>query len=330
MAKPADVLANFDRWYQALKPLKQYAGRPAKGTIAAALIVLERLRENCALRLEDHLAEGGAQISGMSLPALRKVLVRFGEKREFPSEGGRTNRGNNKPIRELLGAMTAGGLDQLGLSDRVIAIDKMQQMLVGSLDAYYRLERIRFVFDSRKPAQFMVAEILANAGERQQTGAVAQHLVGAKLAIRFPEKVISNFPYSAADDQGGRSGDFQVGGTAFHVTVAPTKAHAAKCAKNLRDGLAAFLIVDQANVDRARYALEFEKIADRVAVESVESFVGQNLSELAEFTADRIAPTWGCLLQSYNARVSEVETDSSLLIEVPTALVGAAGVGEEE
>ncbi len=323
MAKPSDVLAHFETWYKGLKSMKQYGGRPAKGTIAAALIVLERLRDKCALRLQDHLAEGGAQISGMSLSSLRKVLVRFGEKREFPSEGGRTNRGNNKPVRELLGAMSAAGLDKLDEKERSAAIDKMQGVLVGSLDAYYRLERIRFEFDSRKPARFMVAEILAKAGERQQTGAVAQHLVGAKLAIRFPDKTIPNFSYSAADDQGGRAGDFQVGETAFHVTVAPSKAHAARCAKNLRDGLAAFLIVDETNVDRARYALEFERIAGRVAVESVESFVGQNLSELAEFTADRVVRTWGNLLRTYNARVSEVETDGSLLIEVPTALGGA-------
>ncbi|HWB19916.1 MAG TPA: DUF4928 family protein, partial [Phycisphaerales bacterium] len=74
------------------------------------------------------------------------------------------------------------------------------------------------------------------------------------------------------------------------------------------------------------YALEFEKIVERVAVESVESFVGQNLSELAEFAADQIAPTWSHLLRTYNERVSEVETDSSLLIETPTAL----GLVEEE
>jgi len=166
-----------------------------------------------------------------------------------------------------------------------------------------------------------VAALLRVSGRHR--GAVAYHLAAAALAIRFPEKSIPNFSYSAADDQGGRSGDFQVGGTAFHVTVAPSKAHAARCAKNLRDGLAAFLIVDQDNVDRARYSLEFEKIAGRVAVESVESFVGQNLSELAEFAADRIAPTWGNLLRTYNARVSEVETDGSLLIEVPTSLGGA-------
>ncbi len=171
-----------------------------------------------------------------------------------------------------------------------------------------------------------VGFMLAISGERRAP--VAFHLVGATLAIRFAEKTIPNFPYSAADDQGGRSGDFQVGGTAFHVTVAPSKAHAARCGKSLRDGLAAFLIVDEANVDRARYALEFEKIAGRVAVESVESFVGQNLSELAEFTADRVGPTWGSLLRTYNARVSEVETDGSLLIEVPTALGGS--VEEEE
>jgi hypothetical protein len=140
MPRTSDVLTSFGEWYKSLKPMKQYGGRPAKGTIAAALIVLERLREKCALRLEDHLAEGGAQISGISLSALRKVLVRFGEVREFPSEAGRTNRGNNKPIRELLEAMNAVGLDKLDQEGRLAAIDQMQKMLVDSLDAYYRLE----------------------------------------------------------------------------------------------------------------------------------------------------------------------------------------------
>ncbi|HLO40676.1 MAG TPA: DUF4928 family protein [Phycisphaerales bacterium] len=171
-----------------------------------------------------------------------------------------------------------------------------------------------------------VSKLLDISGSR--SGPIAYHLIGATLAIRFPEKSISNHPYSAADDQGGRSGDFQIGGTAFHVTVAPSKAHAARCGKNLRDGLAAFMIVDEANVDRARYALEFENIVGRVAVESVESFVGQNLSELADFATDRVGPTWGSLLRTYNSRVSEVETDGSLLIEVPTALGGSAD--EEE
>lgn len=322
MAERSVILANFRNWYDSLKPMKQYGGLPAKGTIAAALTVLERLREKCALKLEHHVAEGGAQISGMSLSALRKVLARFDEHREFPSEGGRTNRGNNKPVRELLAALSASAFVTLRSVERASLIDEMQRTLVKSLDAYYRLERIRFEFDSGKPARFLVGAILVSAGERQQTGPVAQHLVGAKLALRFPEKIITSFPYSAADDQGGRSGDFQVGGTAFHVTVAPSRAHAARCAKNLRDGLAAFLIVDETNVARARYALEFEKIGDRVAVESVESFVGQNLSELAEFAADRVAPTWGDLLRTYNARVAKVETDSSLLIEVPSALGG--------
>jgi len=56
-----------------------------------------------------------------------------------------------------------------------------------------------------------------------------------------------------------------------------------------------------------------------VAVESVESFVGQNVSELAKFSSGKLPQKLGELLQEYNKRVREVETDGSLMIEVPSA-----------
>ena len=155
---------------------------------------------------------------------------------------------------------------------------------------------------------------------RGQGGAVAQHLVGAKLQVRFPNTDIGNCAYSAADEQSGRCGDFQVGHTAFHVTVAPTPAHVQRCKQNLRDGIQPFVIVPDSKINRARVLIDVDGIADEVAVESVESFVGQNISELAEFTPDRFITTLGDLLRTYNCRVAAVETDTSLLIEIPGAL----------
>lgn len=315
-------MREFRAWYVSLRPMRAYGDRPAKGTIAAALIVLDRLREGCDLRLDAHLAPGGAQIAGMSLPALRRILERFGERREFPSEGGRTNRGNNTPIANMLAALGRGGLETMEAQARGAAIDEMQRFLVTTLDAYYRLERIRFDFDARRPVRVLINDILLKARDRGQAGAVAQHLVGAKLAIRFPEKTIGNFPYSAADEQGGRSGDFQVGNTAFHVTVSPTCGHAERCSRNLRAGLAVFLIVPDSEVGRGRLRVEDEGLTGRVAVESLESFVGQNVSEIAEFSPDRLSHTLGDMLREYNRRVSSVETDGSLLIAVPGALGG--------
>lgn len=61
----------------------------------------------------------------------------------------------------------------------------------------------------------VIADILETAQQRNQSGPVAQHLVGAKLALRFPHLEVGNFAYSAADDQAGRAGDFQLGSAAY-------------------------------------------------------------------------------------------------------------------
>jgi hypothetical protein len=316
----SETFSHFETWYHNLRPMKQYGGRPAKGTIAAALVVLESLRESCNLDISAHLADGGAQIARLSLARLKKILERFGENREFPSEGGRTNRGNNRPMKELLDALQDCGFARLSVQKRVSVIDHLQERLVRSLDAYYRLERIRFDYNSAKTLRAIVAEILTCAQQRNQGGPVAQHLVGAKLAIRFPSISVSNLSYSAADDQGGRSGDFHVGNTAFHVTVAPNTAHIARCAENIRQGLGAWLLVNELKLAKARDLLEGENLQNKVVAESIESFVGQNLSELAEFSASQFGDQLASLLVEYNRRVTAVETDASLLIDIPAAI----------
>lgn len=58
-----------------------------------------------------------------------------------------------------------------------------------------------------------------------------------------------------------------------------------------------------------------------VAVESIESFVGQNVEELSVFTKNGLVDGIGRLLQTYNRRVQEVEADKSMLIEIPRNLL---------
>ena len=47
-------------------------------------------------------------------------------------------------------------------------------------------------------------------------------------------------------------------------------------------------------------------------VEAIESFVSQNIEELSDFAGDRVAQNMKLLLDKYNERVAEVETDLSL------------------
>ena len=169
-----------------------------------------------------------------------------------------------------------------------------------------------------KPSPQIVADILIAAGSK--AGAVAQHLVGAKLAVRLPTLEIVNVSYTTADQQLGRPGDFVVGDTAFHVTVSPMPPVLDKCKENLRNGFRSTLLVPESRLQAARQMAEAIEVEDRVGIVAIESFVGQNIEELAGFGSANLAAGFRALLAKYNERVEKVEADRSLLIRLPTNL----------
>ena len=80
------------------------------------------------------------------------------------------------------------------------------------------------------------------------------------------------------------------------------------------------LLVPDNRLEAARQNVEDRGILGRIAVESIETFVSQNLSELSEFGHRELLNTLAELLRLYNRRVDEVESDKSLLIQVPRIL----------
>ena len=71
------ALAELASWYNSL-PTHKPANWPARGTIAAALVVLERLKSDFDLSLESHRAPGKSQIKGVSGAAVARILVTHG------------------------------------------------------------------------------------------------------------------------------------------------------------------------------------------------------------------------------------------------------------
>ena len=130
---------------------------------------------------------------------------------------------------------------------------------------------------------------------------------------------IRNSAASAADDQTDEQGDFQINDCVFHVTVSPNRGHYDKCQHNLTNGLRVFLLVPDEMLAGARQNADLETNG-RVSVESIESFVSQNIEELSDFAGDKVSQNIKLLLEKYNERVAEVETDLSLHIRIPAAL----------
>ena len=168
-----------------------------------------------------------------------------------------------------------------------------------------------------KPGPQIIGDILAEAAARNSAGCVAQHLVGAKLALRYPEKEIENHACTTAPMQLGRPGDFILGDTVFHVTVAPMPAVIDKCEENIRNGYRALLLVPESKLQAARQLAELKNLHERLGVLRLEQFVGQTLEELSGYGKASLSASIKALLEKYNERVEAVETDKSLLIKIP-------------
>jgi len=68
----------------------------------------------------------------------------------------------------------------------------------------------------------------------------------------------------------------------FSVTVSPMPAVYEKCKRNIEEGLRVYLLVPDGRLVGARQNAEAIVIG-KITVESIESFVGQNVEELSVF-----------------------------------------------
>lgn len=312
------TLVAFHEWFDHLTVYKA-SGGPAKGTISAALVVLERLKIDFNLELEAHRAPGESQIKGVSGAAVEKILARFEENRPFAKEGGRTNRGVPGDIRGMLAAISTAKLDGIAPEERNDILSNLQGILVSKVAEFHNRQKLKIVYDSTKSTWQNIYDLLKLADLTGKQGPVAQHLVGAKLQLRFPELKIGNESYSTKDDQLGRHGDFLVGDTVFHVTVAPTQGVYDKSKRNIEEGLRPYLLVKDYCLTGARQNADLAA-PGRIVVESIETFVSQNIEEIALFSKNNLESGLYRLLVTYNQRVDEAEIDKSMMIDIPTNL----------
>ncbi|HMO38078.1 MAG TPA: DUF4928 family protein [Saprospiraceae bacterium] len=308
----------FEKWYKSLRFVSVNSG-PANGTIAAALVVIERLKETYDLDIESHLAPGGTQVKGVSGTAVAVILKSFGETRPFAKEGGRTNRGAASEIKSLLAALSTLHLKDFSFEKRNEHLTAFQRYLVNRIIDYHNRQKIKFIFDSQLSTWQNISNLLEAAAQEGKTGYVAQHLIGAKLKLRFPNIEISNESASTADQQTNRSGDFLIGDTVFHITVAPMQGVFKKCEQNIADGFKVYLLVPDSKLIWSR-SIAKEVLKNQIAVESIESFVAQNIEEMSAFKSDKLKYQLVAFIEIYNQRIDAVEIDKSLMIELPANL----------
>lgn len=319
MTKLEITLDLVNQWWTSLARLKQNNNLPAKGTVAGALVVLESVKDKYVLDINQHRAKGQSQIKGVGKSSVQKILARFGETRDFLKEGGRTNRGLPGDMAKLLDALKSADLKNLSADERNEILSEIQKFLVGKVGEYFSRERVKVIYNSTYTAWQSVHEILETAREVGKEGPVAQYLVGAKLALRFPDMNIRNDISSAQDELSGSPGDFLINDTAFHITVAPNSGHFEKCKQNIAKGYRPYLLVPERILVGTRQNAESFS-PGQITTQSIESLVSQNLEELSGFSKGGLGGGFRRLLDKYNERVDQVESDKSMLIDIPRNL----------
>ncbi|MDK2634938.1 DUF4928 family protein [Pantoea stewartii subsp. indologenes] len=304
-------------WYES-----QRAENGAMNTnvMNAGLIVSRMLTDGLPITDDRLYSNGKSQVRGLSGPAIAKILEQHGETRIFTREGGRTSRGTvflAAAIRDILNETQVLETEPVDVVDASSQLEAFFTQCVR-LD-YFDKQRISVDIDYTKPLSSVVSDILKAAAERSDkpTGAVLQHLVGAKLQLRFPDENIGNDRANAADVQTGREGDFQVGTTAFHVTTAPMEKLISRCVENKKAGYRPVILTLESRVQAARQMADNIGMYEKISVQSAEVFIGTNIEEISTFDGDKIREGLARLIRTYNARIDLIEVDKSLMIDEP-------------
>lgn len=306
----------FRQWVRSLPKEVSLEGLPPRGLVAAALCVLERLREKPSVNFRDHLTPKSGQIAGVTRAKQDAILARFGERRLYTKEGGRTNRGNHVHVEQMLKSIGSDGFVELSAEDQWAAIDDMQGILIEIVRKHFELAKLTFDIPQPLSAHGCVSAILEAASKVAKAGPVAQHLVAAKLRVRFPGTDIATFPVFAQDSQAGRKGDVVVNDMVFHVTIAPNDSHYLACSRNVAEGMLATLLVPSRLAGSTKQFLENTVESCGITVLGIEEFVAQNIGELSAFKSKDLAAKMGQLLREYNRIVDEHESDKSFMIDI--------------
>ena len=100
------------------------------------------------------------------------------------------------------------------------------------------------------------------------------------------------------------------------MTATPSRNVLQKCAANIKVGLHPVLLVPGEQENKARVLAQDEGIDKELSIISIENFVALNIIELATEENRDFFSVLQEIVQIYNQRLAEVETDLSLQIEV--------------
>ena len=267
------------------------------------------------LHPDELLTESRGQVRGLGRTAVQAVLERHGIRRVLAQEGGRTSRGSIGHMEEYVRF-----LNELGDAS---VLEDIERFWIEGVKRFFAAQPLRIRLDAARGLRSAVRGILDQASERDKesegtsySGAVLQHLVGAKLSCAFGEDIVEHHSFSTADTSSGRVADFPIGDLAIHVTTAPGEALIDRCKENMDDGYRPIVTSTESGLSVVVGLARNQGIEQRIDAFEVEQFIALNLYELGAYRAEDRTPTISSFVARYNRIVGLVETDPSLKIHL--------------
>lgn len=261
------------------------------------------------------VTQGGGQVLGMGKGAVQNILKRHGITQVLAAEGGRTSRGSLNNMREYVAFLNS--------LEESVDLQAIENFWIERVHEFFAGKPFKIKLDASRSLRAVVRDVIAQAVGRQKnspgmhySGAVLQHLVGAKLDCALGKGSVAHNSFSTADAPSARLGDFLLGDVAIHVTTSPGEAVIEKCRENLNDGYRPMVITLQRGVTVAEGLAGNAELNDRVDIFEIEQFIALNLYELGKFGAEGRKTAVMELVNRYNEIVDEFETDPSLKIEL--------------
>jgi hypothetical protein len=287
-------------------------GKISRNTIAIGIVVLNHLRRASPVQREQVISQGGEVAGARS--GLGTTLELYGiPKRYLKEVTTRQGHQDGQRLFELFG--WGSKFSQISDADRDLIILELIGVLQEQAIAWLNRPNLKIDIDRHHSPVSWINIIIENA-KGISGGIVEQQLVGAKLKKRFGGIEIPNHPAHAADRQTDRDGDFAVAHIVYHVTSAPSLGVLQKCAANIRLGLRPVLLVPREHLTKAQVLTQMEGIEKTLVIHAIEEFVTQNIMEMAVVEKKDCFTILKEIVDIYNQRLSEVETDLSLRIEI--------------